>query len=70
MVPRLFYKTFLMLNYEHEILNARGKYKKFKKNQRFSGSDKPSMLFCLLINVKMPTRARGYKTFFHAQRVS
>ena len=39
---------------EHEILNA-PKYKKIKKFSFFSGSDKPRVLFFLLINVKMPT---------------
>ena len=43
-----------MLNLaEHEILNAH-KYK-VSRNSAFSGSDEPRMLFCLLINVKMPT---------------
>ena len=49
------YKTFFMLNSaEHEILNAH-KYKSFYKIQLFSGSDKASILFVLLINFKMPT---------------
>ena len=49
------YKTFFMLNsVEHEILNAH-KYKKYQEIQLFSDSDKPRMLFFLLINVKMPT---------------
>ena len=49
------YKTFFMLNsVEHEILNAH-KYKNIKKFSFFSDSDKPIMLFFLLINVKMPT---------------
>ena len=44
-----------MLNsVEHEILNAH-KYKNIKKFSFFSDSDKPRMLFFLLINVKMPT---------------
>ena len=44
-----------MLNLgEHEILIAH-KYKKHQEIQHFSGSDKPRMLFFLLINVKMPT---------------
>ena len=43
-----------MLNsVEHEILNAH-KYKNVK-NSFFFGSDKPRMLFFLLINFKMPT---------------
>ena len=37
---------------EHEIINAH-KYKNIKKFSIFSGSDKPRMLFFLLINVKM-----------------
>ena len=48
------YKTFFMLSsFEHEILNAH-KYKNIKK-VGFLGSDKTSMLFFPLINVKMPT---------------
>ena len=48
------YKTFFMLNSaEHEILNAH-KYKNIKKSA-FLGTDKPRMLFFLLVNVKMPT---------------
>ena len=48
------YKTFFMLNStELEISNAH-KFKYIKKFI-FSGSDKPRMLFFLLINVKMPT---------------
>ena len=39
---------------EHEILNAHN-YKKYQEIQLFSGSDKPRMLFVMLINVKMPT---------------
>ena len=49
------YKTFFVLNsVEHEILNAH-KYKNIQKFSFFSDSDKPRMLFFLLINVKMPT---------------
>ena len=49
------YKTFSMLNsVEHEILNAH-KYKKIASNSAILGSDKPRMLFFLLIHVKMPT---------------
>ena len=48
-------KTFFMLNSaEHEIVNAH-KYKKYPEIQLFSCSDKPIILFFLLINVKMPT---------------
>ena len=44
-----------MLNsVEHEILNAH-KYKNIKKLSFFLGSDKPGMLFFMLMNVKMPT---------------
>ena len=39
---------------EHEILNAH-KYENIKIFIIFSGSDKPKMLYFLLINVKMPT---------------
>ena len=49
------FKTFFMLNsVEHEILNA-DKYKKYQEIQLFADSDKPRMLFFLLIIVKMPT---------------
>ena len=37
---------------EHEISNAH-KYKNIQKYRIFSSSDKPRMLFFLLINVKM-----------------
>ena len=48
------YKTFLLFNSaEHEILNAH-KHKNINKFSFFSGSDKPRVLFFLLINVKMP----------------
>ena len=44
-----------MLNsIEHETSNAH-EFKYIKKFSFFSGSDKPGMLFFLLINVKMPT---------------
>ena len=39
---------------EHEILNAY-KFKNIKKFSFYSCSNKPRMLFFLLINVKMPT---------------
>ena len=39
---------------EYEIKNVH-KYKNILKNQHFSGSDKPMMVFFLLINVKKPT---------------
>ena len=38
---------------EQEILNAR-KYNKYQEIQLFPGSDKPRMLFFMLINGKMP----------------
>ena len=45
------YKTLFKLNSaEHEILNAH-KYENIKKFSLFSGSDKPVLLFFLLINV-------------------
>ena len=67
-VPRLY--IFFMLNSaEHEISNAH-KYDNIQKFCFFSGSDKPTMLFFLLVNVKMPTVV-GILTFekekFHAQ---
>ena len=49
------YKTFFMLNSaEHEILITH-KYKKIRKLNIFQAQTKPTMLFFLLINVKMPT---------------
>ena len=39
---------------EHEILNANW-YKIYHEIKRFSGSDKPRMLFFLLIKIEMPT---------------
>ena len=51
--PEFIKKNFLC-SAEHEILNAH-KYKNIKKFSFFSGSDKPRMLFLLLLNVKMPT---------------
>ena len=48
------YKTCFMLNSaEREILNAR-QYNKYPEIKYFSGSDKPRMLFSLLIEVEMP----------------
>ena len=48
------YVTFFMLNSdEHEILNAY-KYKKYQEIWLFLSSDKPRVLFFLLLNVKMP----------------
>ena len=58
------YKTFFMLNsVEHEILNAH-KFKNIEKFIFFLDSDKPRMLFFLLINVKMPTIV-GILTFMN-----
>ena len=49
------YKSFFMLNSaEHEILNAR-KVQQYQEIQPFPGSDKPILLFFLLINVTMLT---------------
>ena len=47
-------KIFMLNSAEHEILNAH-KYIICQGIQPFFGSDKPRMLFFLLINVKMPT---------------
>ena len=44
----------MLISVEHEILNAH-MYKNIKEFGCFLGSDKPDMLFFLLINVKMPT---------------
>ena len=55
-----------MLNsVKHEILNAH-KYKNLK-NSAFLGSDKPGMLFCMLMNVKMPTIV-GILTFMSRKK--
>ena len=62
------YKTFFMLNsVEHEILNAH-KYKQYQEIQLFSDSDKPRMLFFLLVNVKMPP-IDGILTFMSMKNV-
>ena len=58
-------KYFRLNSAEHEILNAH-KYKNIKKYQHFSGSDKSKMLFCLLINVKMPTTV-GILTYMNGK---
>ena len=50
---------------EHEILNAH-EYTNIK-NQFFLGSDKPIILFFLLINVKMPTIV-GVLTFMSRKK--
>ena len=47
-------KNFMLDLAVHEILNAK-KYKNNQEIQHFSGSDKPRMLFFLLLNVKKPT---------------
>ena len=58
---------FLMLNSaEPEILNAH-KYK-ISRNSALLGSDKPRMLFFLLINVKMP-RIVGILTFMSRKKL-
>ena len=51
---------------EHEILNAH-KYKKYQEIQHFSGSDKPRMLFFLLINVEIQHFSIYEQEKFHAQ---
>ena len=51
--PRGYKENFMLSSAEHEILNAH-KYKNIKLFS-FLGSDKPGMLFFLLIHVKMPT---------------
>ena len=57
-----------MLNsIEHEILNAH-KSKNIKKFGLFLGSDKPGMLFFMLMNVKMPTIV-GILTFMSKKNV-
>ena len=57
-----------MLNsVEYEILNAH-KYKNIKKFSSILGSDKPRILFFLLINVKMPTFV-GILTFMSRENL-
>ena len=51
---RNLYNLLKKVSAEHGILNA-SKYKEFQETQLFSGSDKPIMLFFMLINFKMPT---------------
>ena len=51
---------------EHDILNAH-KYKNIKKFSFFLGSEKPRMLFFLLINVRMPTIV-GILTFMSEKK--
>ena len=55
---------------EQEILNAHN-YIKYQEIQLFSGSDKPRMLFFLLINVEMPTMVGIFNIYeqkkIHAQ---
>ena len=61
-IPPQGYKPFLMLNSaEHEILNA-NKYENIKKFSFFTESDKPRMLFFLLLKIEMPTVV-GISTF-------
>ena len=62
------YKTFFVLNFvEHANLNAH-KYKISGNSAFFSGSDKPRMLFFLLINVQMPTIV-GILTFISRKKI-
>ena len=57
-----------MLNsVEHESLNAH-KFKNMKKFSFFSDSEKPGVLFFLLINVKMPTFV-GILTFISRNNI-
>ena len=53
---------------EYKILNAH-KYKNMKKFSFFSDSDKPRMLFFLLINVKMPTIV-GIFNIYEQEKIS
>ena len=46
-------KKIMLTSAEHEILDT-PQNKKYQEIQHVSGSDKPRMLFFLLINVKMP----------------
>ena len=61
------YKTFFLLNSaKHEISNAH-KFK-FSRNSAFSSSEKPRMLFFLLMNVKMP-KVVGMLTFMSRKKI-
>ena len=60
-------KKFMLNLAEHEILNAHGYINNNQEIQHFSGSDKPRMLFFLLINVKMPTFV-GILTFMSRKK--
>ena len=51
---------------EHEISNVHT-YKNIKINSAFLGSDKPRMLFFLLISIKMPTIV-GILTFMRRKK--
>ena len=55
-------KKFMLSSAEHEILNALN----YQEIQHVSGSEKPKMLFFLLINVKMPTTV-GILTFMSSK---
>ena len=65
--PRGYKTCFMLSSVEHEILNAH-KYKNIKKYSFFLGSDKPRMLYFLLMNVKMPTIV-GILTFMSMKKV-
>ena len=61
-------KTVVMLSSaEYKILKAH-KYK-LSRNSAFSGSDKPRMLFFLLMNDKMPTIV-GILTFMSRKKLA
>ena len=50
----------MLYSVQHEILNANNI--RISRNSAFLGSDKPRMLFFLIMNVKMPTNV-GILTF-------
>ena len=56
----------MLISAEQEILNAHN-YIKYQEIQLFSGSDKPRLLFFLLINVEMPTIV-GILTFMSRKK--
>ena len=61
------YKTFfILISVKHEILNAHNM--KISSNSACLGSDEPSMLFFLLLNVKMAT-ILGILTFMSRKNV-
>ena len=53
--PRSYRTFFMLISFEHEILNAHKSKKYTEEIRPLLGSVMPNMLFFPLINVKMPT---------------